>query len=172
MSQKFKAGQAMPQFKLPKVGGGTAEIGGKRDRWQAVVVYRGLHCPLCKRYLTTLNGLAERFRTVNTDVVAISADPKEKADAEVKELGLGIDVGYDLSESQMRTLGLYISDPRSPQETDRRFAEPGVFVVNPEGKAQVIDVSNAPFARPDLESLLNGLKIVQERNLPVRGTVD
>ena len=172
MPAKLKAGGAMPQMKLAKVGGGTAEIGGKRDKWQLVVVYRGLHCPICKRYLTTLNSLAEGFHGINTEVIAVSADPKEKAETEKKELDLGIEVAYDLSQDQMRALGLYISNPRSPQETDRPFAEPGVFIVNPEGQAQIIDVSNAPFARPDLNGLLNGLKFVQEKGYGARGTAD
>jgi hypothetical protein len=70
----------------------------------------------------------------------------------------------------MRTLGLYLSDPRSPQETDRPFAEPGLFVVNADGKVQVIDVSNAPYSRPDLAGLLNGIKNTREKNNPIRGT--
>jgi len=70
----------------------------------------------------------------------------------------------------MRTLGLYVSDPRSPQETDRPFAEPGLFLVNPHGNAQIIDVSNAPFARPDLQMILNGVKTIIEKSYPVRGT--
>lgn len=65
---------------------------------------------------------------------------------------------------------LYISDPRSPQETDRPFAEPGLFLVNPQGNAQIIDVSNAPFARPDLQMILNGIKTIIEKSYPVRGT--
>ena len=63
-------------------------------------------------------------------------------------------VGYDLSVDQMRTLGLYISEPRSPQETDRPFPEPALFITNPEGKLQIVDVSNAPFARPELNAVI------------------
>ena len=172
MPAKLKAGTAMPQMKLAKLGGGTAEIGGKRDKWQLVVVYRGRHCPICKRYLTSLNGLVEGFHDLNTEVIAVSADPKEKAEADKKDLDLGFEVAYDLSLDQMRALGLYISNPRSPQETDRPFSEPGIFIVNPEGQAQVIDISNAPFARPDLNGILNGLKITQERGYSARGTAE
>ena len=71
----------------------------------------------------------------------------------------------------MRQLGLYISEPRSPQETDRPFAEPGLFVINPEGKVQIVEISNAPFARADLAGILHGIKVIQERNYPVRGTM-
>jgi len=71
----------------------------------------------------------------------------------------------------MRALGLYISAPRSPQETDRPFPEPALFVVNPQGNIQIIDISNAPFARPDLNGVLKGLKFIQEKQYPIRGTL-
>ncbi len=73
---------------------------------------------------------------------------------------------------KVRELGLYISHPRSPEETDRPFPEPGVFIVNDKGKAQVIDLSNAPFARPELEMVLHGLEYIRdpEENYPIRGT--
>ena len=76
-----------------------------------------------------------------------------------------------MTPDQMRALGLYISEPRSAQETDRPFAEPGLFVVNPEGNVQIVEISNAPFARPDLAGILHGIKVIQERNYPVRGTM-
>jgi len=167
---KLQAGAAMPALSVPKVGGGDIKI-GDAGRWQMVVVYRGKHCPICRRYLKGLDGLLEQFRALGAEVVAISGDPREKAETEAAEEGWRFPVGYGLTPEQMRTLGLYISEPRSPQETDRPFPEPGLFVVNPQGRAQVIDISNAPFARPDLQSVLNGLKFVQEKNYPIRGTV-
>jgi hypothetical protein len=46
-----------------------------------------------------------------------------------------------------------------------------VFVINPQGQAQIIDISNAPFARPDLKSLLGGLQFVIAKGYPIRGQV-
>lgn len=138
--------------------------------WQLIVVYRGLHCPLCKKYLAQLNEMPPDFHALNVEVLALSGDPLEKAQAMVSEKALNMPVGYDLSVDQMRMLGLYISDPRSPAETDQPFPEPGIFVINDAGKIQILDISNAPFARPDLSSLLNGIKFVRENGYPVRGT--
>lgn len=70
----------------------------------------------------------------------------------------------------MGALGLYISDPRSEAETDHQFPEPGLFLVNPEGKAHIIDVSNAPFSRPDLEGIASAVAFIQEKGYPIRGT--
>ncbi len=166
--QKLQAGSILPTISLPKVGGGNLLIGGAGD-WKMLVVYRGKHCPICRTYLKTLDGLLDQFKHAGTEVVAVSADPKEKAESEAGDEGWRFAVGYDLSQDQMRALGLYISEPRSPQETDRPFSEPALFITNPEGKLQIVDVSNAPFARPELNSVLSGLKFVQEKHYPIRG---
>lgn len=169
-AMKLAAGSSFPSISFKTVGGGTTDINTLAG-WRLLAVYRGKHCPLCKSYFKTLDGLLEEFKAAGVTVVAVSADPQEKADADVAEFGWRFPVGYGLTIDQMRTLGLYISEPRSPPETDRPFAEPGLFVVNPEGKAQIIDISNAPFSRPELTGILRGVKLIQERNYPVRGTL-
>ena len=166
---KMQAGAAFPPITMEQVGGGEVSIGGP-GAWRLLVVYRGKHCPLCRKYLANLNGLLDDYRSAGVDVVAVSADPKEKAETEREEEGWRFPVAYGLSPDQMRSLGLYISEPRSAQETDRPFPEPGLFLINPEGRAQIIEISNAPFARPDLAGVLGGVKIIQERNYPIRGT--
>ena len=162
----------MPEMDLPLVGGGRAHLGGRRERFQVVIVYRGRHCPVCKTYLGHLNDIRDEFDKVKADVVAVSADPLEKAQADVDERGWQFPVAYDLGGEQMRELGLYISNPRSEAETDRQFPEPAVFVVNPEGNVQIVDISNAPWARPDLSRLANGIAYIQKNDYPIRGTAE
>ena len=170
MTEKLGAGAAVPAIRLDKVGGGGVTIGGGRDGWQLIVVYRGKHCPICKHYLAGLKDLGAGYAAAKDEVVAVSGDPKEKAEAFMAEIQPNFPVGYGLSVADMRRLGLYVSNPRSPQETDRPFAEPGLFVVNPKGEAQIVDISNAPFARPDLAAILKGLQFIQEKGYPIRGT--
>jgi len=136
-----------------------------------VVVYRGRHCPLCKAYLETLDGLLDELAAAGVSTLAVSADPKEKAEADVAEHGWRFPVGYALGIDQMRALGLYISQPTSSRETDRPFAEPGLFAINPQGKVHIVDISNAPFARPNLAGILDGIKYVQKKSYPIRGTL-
>ena len=169
-TSKLAAGSAFPKLSVPAVGGGTVDI-ASMPGWRMLAVYRGKHCPLCKKYFATLDGMLDGFKAAGVSVAAVSADPREKADADVAEFKWRFPVGYGLTPDQMRQLGLYISEPRSPQETDRPFAEPGLFVVNPEGKVQIVEISNAPFARPDLAGILHGIKVIQERNYPIRGTM-
>ena len=166
---KLAAGAAFPPIAVPRLGGGEVAPAALTG-WRLVVVYRGRHCPLCKPYLTGLDGLIEEFAAVGVAVMAISADPADKAAADVAQFGWRFPVGYGLGVAQMQALGLYVSDPRSPQETDRPFAEPGLFLINPEGLVQIVDISNAPFARPDLAAIARGAKRIQEMNYPIRGT--
>lgn len=169
-STKLAAGAAFPELAWSTVGGDRLDVSAMPG-WRMLAVYRGKHCPLCKKYFATLDGLLEGFKAAGVSVAAVSADPKEKAEADVAEFKWRFPVGYGMTTDDMRKLGLYISEPRSAQETDRPFAEPGLYVINPEGKVQIVEVSNAPFARPDLAGILHGIKIIQERSYPIRGTM-
>lgn len=168
-NQKMSAGQTFPSMGWDAVGGGRVEP-ARASGWRVLVVYRGKHCPLCKTYLNTLNDMLSDFESAKVAVSTVSADTREIAQAQAAECGWKFPVGYGLSVEQMRQLGLYVSEPGSAQETDRPFAEPGVFVLNPDGQVQIVDISNAPFARPDLKSLLKGVSFVIDKGYPIRGT--
>lgn len=170
MAMKLVAGSPFPSITLSRVDGGEispAAVSG----WRLFVVYRGRHCPLCKTYLAELDRLLGEFEAAGVSVMVASADPMERARSDIEEFGWRFPVGYGLTIDQMRSLGLYISSPRVPPETDRNFAEPGLFLINPGGQVQFIDISNTPFARPDLAIVLRGVKRVQEMSYPIRGTI-
>lgn len=169
ISKKFEAGSLFPVFTWPAVDGGKVTPAQGED-WRMLVIYRGAHCPLCTKYLHDLSRLVTQFDQLGIRLWALSSDPLNRAVAQVGREKWGMPILTDLQEEQMRDLGLYVSTPRSPQETDRNFAEPGLFVINPGSKVQIVDVSNAPFARPDPRSLLAGLKFVIENDYPIRGT--
>lgn len=168
-TRKFAAGDPFPAMTWPKVGGGTVQL-STRPGWRLLVVYRGKHCPLCRKYLRSLNELLSKFHDIGVDVTAVSADSREKAETEAREEGWHFSAAYDLSVDAMHQLGLYISEPTSPKETDRPFAEPALFVINPAGQTQVINVSNAPFARPELAVVVEGLRTAQKEHSPIHGT--
>jgi hypothetical protein len=55
-------------------------------------------------------------------------------------------------------------------ETTTNFAEPGAFAIRPDGTLMLVDISNGPAARPDLEELLDGMIFNITNDRPVRGT--
>lgn len=171
---KLAAGEAFPSIIVSDTKGGEINLSepNQPHDWRVVVVYRGKHCPICTRYLTEVNAIVPKLSELGIDLVAVSADTEEKANAHMLEVRPAYSVGYGMSVGQMRQLGVYISEPRSPQESDRPFSEPGLFVINSQGQLQVVDTANAPFARPNLDSLVMGLEFIRnpENNYPIRGT--
>jgi len=124
VSRKFAAGAAFPDFTWQSVAGAEVTPAAEAG-WRLLVVYRGKHCPLCKQYLTTLDGMQEDFAKADVAVWALSSDPLERAQAEASEENWTLPILAGLSEDEMRTLGLYISSPRSPDETDRNLPNRG-----------------------------------------------
>lgn len=165
------AGATLAPMSFPKVGGGTITIGGTRENWTFLTVYRGKHCPRCKKYLSILDGMRGQWQDAGFDIAVVSADTEAKAGADAAEFGWRFELGYDLSEAQMETLGLFVTEPLSPNETDRRFAEPGTFVIRPDGSLLLAAISNGPSARPELSELLDGMIFTKENDRPPRGTV-
>jgi len=171
---KLSAGQEFPSTIVKKLGGGDFDLSAipSEYNWRVVVVYRGKHCPFCTEYLLEVKELLAEFNEAGLDVVAVSADSEERVNIHMPKIEPKFDVGYDLSIEQMRTLGLYITTPRMPEESDREFAEPGFFVINDKRQAQIIDVSNIAFGRPELKTMLRGLNYIRQpdKNYPIRGT--
>ncbi|MEM7522332.1 MAG: redoxin domain-containing protein [Pseudomonadota bacterium] len=167
---KPRVGAPIDELSFPAVdGGGSISIGRPKDRWTMLFVYRGRHCPRCKRFLNKLNEALPSWNSV-LDVVVVSSDSQEKAQADKEECGWSFDLCYGMTEPQMRSLGLYVSEPLSDAETTHRFAEPGAFALRPDGTLMLVDISNGPAARPDLEELLDGMKFNIDKDRPVRGT--
>ena len=169
MHQALASGTPFPKITVPLLGGGQTQLGTAKD-WALVVVYRGLHCPKCKDYLRALDALLPAFADLRVTVTAVSSDPVEKAKAFVDEISYSGQMAYGLSVTNMRQLGLYISEPLSEAETDRPFAEPGLFLINDAGRLQVHDISTAPWAPPPLQGVVDGIAFVRKMGRPPRGT--
>ena len=169
---KLTAGESFPDLTVSALDGGEINLGipAAPNDWKLVIVYRGKHCPLCTKYLTQLNEITGKLAELKVDLVTVSADPQEKAEAQMADIKPNYKVAYGLNIEQMQSLGLYISDPRSLEETDRPFAEPGLFLINDKGTLQLIDISNAPFSRPDLDTLVGGIEFIRSKGYPIRGT--
>jgi peroxiredoxin len=169
-SAKPQAGAVIAPLTLPVAGQGKSiTLGQPTDRWTMLFVYRGKHCPRCKRFLNKLNAALPAWQEV-MDVIVTSGDTEEKALADKAEFGWNFDLCYGLTVPQMRALGLYVSAPLSEAETTEMFAEPGAFGLRPDGTLMLVDISNGPAARPDLDELLDGMKFNISNNRPVRGT--
>ncbi|MBS9405525.1 AhpC/TSA family protein [Halomonas sp. TRM85114] len=170
MSLQAKIDAQFPEISLQTLSGEAMVLGRpSQGQWQLLVMYRGLHCPICKKYLGRINDMKADFDKMSVQIVAVSTDPEEKAKKFASELGLDFEVAYGLSIDQARDLGLYISSPLDSTETDQPFAEPGLFFIRPDGGLHFSEIASAPFCRPDLEMIKMGIGVIQEKDYPPRG---
>ncbi|MBL4646763.1 MAG: redoxin domain-containing protein, partial [Rhizobiales bacterium] len=125
--------------------------------------------PVCNAYLTKLEGLTKSYQDAGFSVVAVSMDGKDRAEKAAGEWGLeDLPVAYDLDEKTAREWGLWVSTSFKEGEADV-FVEPGLYWVRPDGRLYLIDISNMPWARPDLEFLLSKVPFAVEKGYPARG---
>jgi peroxiredoxin len=165
-----KPRQPAPPLTAKLTGGGTWRLGAdKPTAFDMIVVYRGLHCPICKTYLGELEAKLPEFAKRGVNVIAISTDNQDRAEKAKVEWGLNnLKVGYDLSIDNARVWDLFISSAIRDGEPPQ-FSEPGLFLVKPDGSLFFSSRGSAPWGRPPLDQMLRGIDIATERNMPARG---
>jgi peroxiredoxin len=142
------------------------------ESFTMIVFYRGLHCPVCKEYTHTLDGMLDEFSERGVHAVTVSMDDEERARTSVQKWGIeDLDVGYGLTEKQAREWGLYLSEGINEKEPEL-FSEPGLFLVKPNGKLYYSAVNSMPFGRPDFEEVLQGIDFVKKQDYPARGEIN
>lgn len=168
--------QKTPDLSLPLVGGGQFTLSQEgAQRGTVVAFYRGLHCPICARYLTELERLTPEFHARGVTTVAVSSDGAERAADMADKIGAkNLRVAYDLTLKAAREdWGLYISTSRGKTsigiEEPALFSEPGLFMVTPEQTLYYGSVQTMPFVRPHFSELLSALDFAIEKNYPARG---
>ena len=110
------------------------------------------------------------FQAQGFEVLVASMDRAEDAAQTVRGWDIGnLRVAYGLDEATARVWGLWLTAAIKPSEAEI-FCEPGLFWVRPDGRLYLMDISNMPWPRPDLELLLAKAAFVRESGYPARGT--
>jgi peroxiredoxin len=141
------------------------------------VFYRGYHCPVCRKYLTELDGLMEEVGRRGVNVIVASSDTEERAELTKQEWKLQhIDPAYGLPLDQARGWGLYISTSRGKTslgiDEPAMFSEPGLFLIRPDGTLYWGNVSTMPFARPHFTEIIAAIDFAVKNDYPARGEVE
>lgn len=167
--------EAVPPLDLPLTAGGRFTLGVTPGAaFDLLVFYRGLHCPICAKYLLELERLEPELRRRGVQTVAISSDNEERARQMADKVkAAGVKFAYGLGLKDARRWGLYISTSLGKTSTGveepARFAEPGVFLVRPDGTLYYGAVQTMPFARPSFQDLLGAIDYAIAKDYPARG---
>ena len=133
-----------------------------------LIVYRGIHCPVCKNYLEALQTKLSKFDDLGVNVIAISSDTEKTAKKTYDDWDIGdIPIGFEFSIEDARKWGLFIS--KGIKEEPETFIEPGLFLIRPNQELYAASIQTMPFARPDFDDLMKAIKFVVAKDYPARG---
>ncbi len=167
--------QTVPSLTVPTLAHGEFKLASDAAKqFTLLVAYRGLHCPICHKYLLELGRLLPEFEKRGVNVIALSSDTRERAQAMADKLNApALRMAYALPLSVARQWGLYISTSRGVTsigiEEPALFSEPGVFLVRPDGTLYYGAVQTMPFARPHFDELLAAIDFAVAKDYPARG---
>lgn len=169
-TRALRPGEPTPRLEVETVGGERWVLSEQSpEHFTMVVFYRGLHCPVCKRYLQSLEGMARDFRERGVGILAVSGDTRERAEQARREWELSeVPVGYGQSVESMREWGLWVSHAIKDEEPEL-FGEPGLFLVRPDGTLYYAAVQSMPFARPPFRELIGAIDFALKNDYPARG---
>ena len=171
----LKPRMSVPDLEIQTVSGEMWKLSERRpDNFTMIVFYRGLHCPICSRYLGDLNRKADRFAEKGVDVLVASSDDAGRAQQAKDDWGLdSLTVAFGLSIDEARRWGLHVSagigKTSAGVEEPGLFSEPGIFLIRPDGTLYFSTVQTMPFARPGFAEILQAIDFVIERGYPARG---
>jgi peroxiredoxin len=170
--------QLVPDLRVPTLAHGEFDLAGDvPEHFTLISFYRGLHCPVCLKYLRELGSLVPEYERRGTKVIAISSDNPGRAQEMARKIGTNnLRFGHSLPLAVARQWGLYISSSRGKTsiniEEPPLFSEPGVFLVRPGSTLYYGAVQTMPFARPSFSELLQAIDFAITKNYPARGEYD
>lgn len=166
----MKPREKAPNLKINLVNGTQWSLEEQNpENFTLVLFYRGKHCPVCKMQLKDLERKMEDFSSRGVNVIAISVNTEEVAKETHENWDLkNVPLGYGLSVEEGREWGLFISNAISEKEPDQ-FVEPGIFLLDKEGKVYWESIQSMPFGRPDFKDVLNGIDYILKEGYPARG---
>lgn len=166
----LKPGQKVPELILHTTKGLKWNLReSDPENFTMIVFYRGIHCPVCKKYLEELNTKVEDFKTRGVNIICISSNSQALAEKTVEEWNIDkLNIGYGLSVEQGRKWGLFVSEAIKESEPEV-FLEPALFLVRPDNTLYSASIQSMPFARPKFDELLKSISFIIKDDYPARG---
>ncbi len=169
--------QPVPDISLVTTNGEAWKLSAQSpENFTMLVVYRGLHCPICRAYLADLQRHLGEFSDYGVDVMVTSTDSEDRVRQAQKDWKLeAVTMAHGFSLEDARSLGLYISSSNGVTSTGVEepalFGEPGLFLIRPDGTLYFGTVQTMPFARPHFSDIAKAVGFVLSKDYPARGEI-
>ena len=159
-----------PDLSFPLLDGNQWKLEQQKpENFTLLIFYRGLHCPICKKYLQQLQELLPQFEERGVDVVAVSMDTEKRARLSRQKWELpNLTLGYELTESTVRKWALYLSAGVKDGEPNV-FSEPGLFLIDKNNHLYYSATNSNPWGRPYLPTFVKAVDYIVQSGYPARG---
>ena len=162
--------QKAPELTFELISGEEWKLSEQASKnFTLIVFYRGVHCPVCKKYLEQMDGLLQEFNSRGVNVVAVSMDTDRRARLSRQKWEIpNLQLGYGLTEETARNWGLYLSKGIKDGEPEL-FSEPGLFLIDNENVVYYAAINSNPWGRPYLPSFVKAVDYIVNNGYPARG---
>ena len=144
-------GDIAPDFTLKDVNGDSVRLSGFRDRINVLLAfYRGGADPYSVRWLSQLNDDYLFFRSLDTDIIAISSDNVDKARETATRHKIPFKILCDPKNDAIRKYRVY------NDMIDN--ADAAAFIVDRAGKIRYKHVGKVPVDMPPNDNLLKTIR--------------
>jgi peroxiredoxin len=151
IEERTEAGNAAPDFKLKDSGGEDVRLSNYRGRVNVLIAfYRGAADPYSLRWLSRLSDDYLFFRSLDTDILAISPDDVEKARYTSNRYKLPFKLLSDPDTRVIREYGVY--------DELENGDDASIFIVDRSGMIRYRFVSKFPGEIPPNDKLMETLR--------------
>ncbi|MCC6312365.1 MAG: redoxin domain-containing protein [Thermomicrobiales bacterium] len=149
-------GSVAPDFTLPAVDGRDRSLADCRNHKAVVIFYRGHWCGACRRQLAALREGVLELEDCGATVLAISAEPIERARESAERDGLTFTILSDETLVAIDRYGVrHVDEPEG-----RAIARPAVFLLDRAGIVRYAHIGEDPLDRPGLQLIRLGLETI------------
>ncbi|QCK16145.1 peroxiredoxin-like family protein [Mangrovivirga cuniculi] len=159
-----------PELKFPLINGSPWDLKAQQpENFTLVIFYRGLHCPICKKYLEELQKLKPEFNEQGVNIVAVSMDSEKRARLSKQKWEIDqLDIGYNLDKETAKAWSLYLSKGVKDGEPEI-FSEPGLFLIDSKNEIYYSALNSNPWGRPYLPTFVKSVNYIINNDYPARG---
>jgi peroxiredoxin Q/BCP len=104
----LQAGDAAPDFTLPRDGGQMLALAGLKGRKVVLYAYPKDDTPGCTQEAIAFNALRKEFAAADTEIVGISPDPVKSHDKFTKKHGLDFALAADETQDVLKAYGIWV----------------------------------------------------------------
>lgn len=125
-------GDAAPEFKLPRDGGGEVSLGDFKGQKLVLYAYPKDDTPGCTQEAIAFNRLRAEFAACGTQIVGVSPDPAKKHDRFKQKHDLALTLLADESQALAEAYGIWVE--KSMYGRTYMGIERATFLIDGEGR--------------------------------------